>query len=56
MKKVVLFFVVALAFASCKKAEQAAPAADSVAVTDSTVKADTAAVVDTAKVDTAVKK
>jgi hypothetical protein len=47
MKKVILFFVVALAFASCKKAAETAPATDSVAV-DSTV-------VDTTVADTAVK-
>ncbi len=53
MKKVILFFVVALAFASCKKAETAAPATDSTAV-DTTV-VDTTAV-DTTVADTAVVK
>jgi len=47
MKKVFLFFAVAMVFASCaKKAEQAPATTDSVAV-------DTVAVVDTAAVDTA---
>ncbi len=54
MKKVLLFCVVALAFASCKKAETAAPAADSV-VAD-TVAVDTVAVDTTVKADTAVVK
>ena len=53
MKKVLLFCVVALAFASCKKAETAAPAADSTVV-DTTV-VDTT-VVDTTATDTAVVK
>jgi len=50
MKKVILFFVVALAFASCApKAAEETPAVDSTAV----VAVDTvAAVVDTAAVDT----
>jgi PBP1b-binding outer membrane lipoprotein LpoB len=47
MKKVFLFFAVAMVFASCaKKAEDSAATTDSVAV-------DTVAVVDTAAVDTA---
>ncbi len=48
MKKVILFFVVALAFASCApKAAEQAPAVDSTAVVVDTVAAvDTAAVVD----------
>lgn len=51
MKKVILFFVVAMAFASCgKKAADAAPATDSAAVAVDTVAVDTAAV-DTAAVD-----
>ncbi len=54
MKKVILFFVVALAFASCKKAETAAPATDSVAA--DTVAVDTVAVDTTVKADTAVVK
>ena len=47
MKKVILFFVVALAFASCApKAAEQAPAVDSTAVVVDTVAAvDTAAVV-----------
>ena len=50
MKKVILFFVVALAFASCApKAAEEAPAVDSTAV----VVVDSMAV-DTAAVDTAV--
>lgn len=50
MKKVILFFVVALAFASCApKAAEEAPKVDSTAVV-----VDTTAVVDTAAVDTAV--
>jgi PBP1b-binding outer membrane lipoprotein LpoB len=51
MKKVLLFFVVAMALASCapKKAE------DATKVDSTTVKVDTAKV-DTAKVDTTVKK
>ena len=51
MKKVFLFFVVAMAFASCtpKKTDEA-PKTDS-----TTVQVDTAKV-DTAKVDTTVKK
>jgi PBP1b-binding outer membrane lipoprotein LpoB len=52
MKKVILFFVVALAFASCApKAADKAPAVDSTAV-----KVDTVAAVDTAaaKVDSTV--
>ena len=51
MKKVLLFFVVAMALASCapKKAEEATK------VDSTTVKVDSAKV-DTAKVDTTVKK
>ena len=50
MKKVFLFFAVAMVFASCapKATEEAAPAEDSVVVVD------TVAVVDTAAVDTVV--
>ena len=46
MKKVILFFVVAMAFASCspKKAEEA-PKADSTVVAVDTVATDSAAVV-----------
>ncbi len=48
MKKVILFFVVALAFASCApKAAEEAPAVDSTVVA-----VDTVAVVDTTVVDT----
>ena len=48
MKKVILFFVVALAFASCApKAAEETPAVDSTVVA-----VDTVAVVDTAAVDT----
>jgi hypothetical protein len=49
MKKVILFFVVAMAFASCKP-----KATETVTKTDSTVVAvdSTKAVVDTTKVDT----
>ncbi len=54
MKKVILFFVVALAFASCgHKAAETAPKADSLAV-DSTVVVDSVAV-DTTKVDSVAK-
>lgn len=51
MKKVFLFCVLALAFASCtpKKAQEA-PKTDSTVVTVDTVAADTAAVADTTKV------
>ena len=50
MKKVFMFFVVALAFASCApKAAEEAPAVDSTAVV-----VDTVAVVDTTVVDTTV--
>ncbi|HLP03818.1 MAG TPA: hypothetical protein VK152_00175 [Paludibacter sp.] len=57
MKKVFLFFVVAMAFASCApKAAEETPATDSAAVVvDSAAAVDTAAV-DTAAVDTAVVK
>ena len=49
MKKVILFFVVALAFASCApKAAEEAPAVDSTAVVVDSM------AVDTAAVDTAV--
>jgi hypothetical protein len=54
MKKVLLFCVVALAFASCKKTSEQAPATDSAAV-DTAVVVDTTAV-DTTKADTAVVK
>ena len=55
MKKVFLFCVVALAFASCApKATDSAPKTDSTTVAVDTVAADSAAV-DTAKVDS-VKK
>jgi hypothetical protein len=55
MKKVFLFCVVALAFASCgHKAAETAPATDSIAV-DTTVVVDSVAV-DTAKVDSVAKK
>ena len=51
MKKVFLFFVVAMAFASCApKAAETAPAVDSTVVAVDTVAVDTAAV-DTAAVD-----
>lgn len=51
MKKVFLFCVVALAFASCApKAKEEAPKTDSTTVSVDTAK------VDTAKVDTTVKK
>lgn len=51
MKKVFLFCVVALAFASCApKAAETAPAADSTTVAVDTVAADSAAA-DTAAVD-----
>jgi hypothetical protein len=51
MKKVFLFCVVALAFASCApKAAEQAPKTDSTAVAVDTVAADSAAV-DSAKVD-----
>ena len=51
MKKVFLFFVVAMAFASCApKAADSAATTDSTAVAVDTVKVDSAAV-DTAKVD-----
>jgi len=51
MKKVLLFCVVALAFASCApKAAETAPAVDSTVVAVDTVAVDTAAV-DTAAVD-----
>ena len=51
MKKVFMFFVVALAFASCApKAAEEAPAVDSTEV----VAVDTVAVVDTAVVDSTV--
>ena len=54
MKKVILFFVVAMAFASCgHKAADTAPATDSVAV-DSTVVVDSVAV-DTTVVDSVAK-
>jgi hypothetical protein len=51
MKKVFLFCVVALAFASCapKKAEEA-PKADSTVVAVDSVKADSTTVADTTKV------
>jgi hypothetical protein len=55
MKKVILFFVVALAFASCKKPAEQAPATDSTAV-DTAVVVDTTAVDTTVKADTAVVK
>ena len=50
MKKVFLFFAVAMVFGACapKATEEAAPAEDSVVVVD------TVAVVDTAAVDTVV--
>ena len=49
MKKVILFFVVAMAFASCKpKAAETAPKADSTVVAVDT----TSAAMDTTKVDT----
>jgi uncharacterized protein YcfL len=51
MKKVLLFFVVALALASCApKATEKAPAADSTKVAVDTAAVDTAAVADTTKV------
>lgn len=51
MKKVILFFVVAMAFASCaKKATEEAPKADSSVVVDTVAAVDTTAV-DTAAVD-----
>jgi len=50
MKKVLLFCVVALAFASCApKAAEQAPATDSTVVAVDTAAVDTAAVVDTTK-------
>jgi len=50
MKKVILFFVVALAFASCApKAAEEAPAVDSTVVV-----VDTTVVIDTTVVDTTV--
>lgn len=53
MKKVLFFFVVALAVASCApKAAQQTPNTDSASVKADTVKVDTMAT-DTAKVDTA---
>ncbi|HLP03819.1 MAG TPA: hypothetical protein VK152_00180 [Paludibacter sp.] len=55
MKKVFLFFVVAMAFASCApKAAEEAPATDSAAVVVDSAAVDTAAV-DTAAVDTAAQ-
>jgi hypothetical protein len=49
MKKVILFFVVAMAFASCKpKATETAPKADSTVVAVDSTKA----AMDTTKVDT----
>jgi PBP1b-binding outer membrane lipoprotein LpoB len=49
MKKVILFFVLAMAFASCKpKATETAPKADSTVVAVDSTKA----AVDTTKVDT----
>ena len=51
MKKVILFFVVAMAFASCgHKAAETAPATDSVAVEEPVV--EPAPVADTTAVDT----
>ena len=45
MKKVILFFVIAMAFASCKpKAAEQAPAVDSTAVSVDTAAVDTTAV------------
>jgi len=55
MKKVFLFFAVAMAFAACgPKASKEAPATDSAAVAADTTAVDTAAA-DTAAVDTVAK-